>query len=31
MDDFPASVTIENQNYDITGNYLFGERDFDIS
>lgn len=22
---------IENQNYDITGNYLFGERDFDIS
>jgi CarboxypepD_reg-like domain/TonB-dependent Receptor Plug Domain len=22
---------IENQNYDITGDYLFGERDFDIS
>ena len=22
---------IENQNYDITGDYLFGERDFDKS
>jgi hypothetical protein len=22
---------IENQNYDITGDYLFGERDFDVS